>query len=284
MKVFSCIVVKVDFSEQELKQQKELKEETERKLTEQEQQLRETQKLALEVKEMLTVNCWRASKLEDDKARVMEEVIQVDQTHTEVVERLQQIERTVQELQNQVCHLVVGQRITQQQVSKFRNGKGWKPSVCEANSEDPIKETCHKQDENKQQKDVVIATGPVEETIALVTKQDDTFDPATEIHVSLKRTETIVSQALEVTELEHTSEKSFSQAKMRIDTATQRTEEELLVAAETQIHRNWIEACTSIRKEQVCHKICFSLKVLKCQFLCTVYMNFNRHCLYKYVF
>nr|XP_023646569.1 uncharacterized protein LOC111832971 isoform X3 [Paramormyrops kingsleyae] len=244
--------------EQELKQQKELKEETERKLTEQEQQLRETQKLALEVKEMVAVNCWRASKLEDDKARVMEEVIQVDQAHTEVVERLRQIEGTVLELQDQVCRLVVGQRITQQQVSKFRNSKGWKPSVCEANSEDPIKEACHKQDENRQQKDVVIATDPVEETIALVTKPDNTFDPATEIHVSLKGTETIVSQAFEATELDHTREKSFSQAKMRMDTATQRTEEELLVATEAKIHRNWIEACTSIRKEQSVGPSCTS--------------------------
>ncbi|XP_048885944.1 uncharacterized protein LOC125751322 [Brienomyrus brachyistius] len=236
--------------EQELEQQKALKEETERKLTEQEQQLRKTQKLVLEAKEMVAVNCWRASKLEDDKARVMEEVIQDDQTQTEVVKRLRQIESTVQELQDQVCHLEVGQRITQQQVSKFTNSKGWKPAVCEANSEDPIKETCHKQDENRQQKDVAIATDPVEETIALVTKQDITFDPATEIHVSQKGTETILSQAFEGTELD--------QAKMRMDTATQRIEEELLVTADAQMHWNLIEACTSIKKEQSVAPICTS--------------------------
>lgn len=196
-----------------------------------------------EAKKVAVVNWWKASVegATGWKKRAI----------SETEEKLQQAEQTISDMQEQVRHLQTSlrsaqeRRTEQQNSTEFHTDKG---TNTEAGDEDrPVEKVL---------KDAVATEdgGGAVETDKLQVTADGLL-------ATLRRMEVMVNNAMEKAELVRESEQRVNQVTVRMEGITQRVEEALERAADTDQQLSCLEArITQQASAQVCRKSVFGLK------------------------
>lgn len=202
-----------------------------------------------EAKKVAVVNWWKARSVEGAKARTKE--TQSVQELLETQTKLQQAEQTITDMREQVCHLQASLISAQECVARQKNSSAALHTDKGTNTE---RGEAHKAVEKvvKDQRDAAVAT---EITGGAASEQEHTQLQVTAdgLLTTLKRMEAMVNSALETAELVRESEQRVSQVRVRMESITQKVEEALDRAADTDVKLNVLE--TRITKEasnQVC--------------------------------
>ena len=196
-----------------------------------------------EDKKVAVVNWWKAS--------VERATGRKKRTFSETEEKLQQVEQTISDMQEQVCHLQTSLRSAQEHGTKQKNSTVFhtdKGTNTEARHTDRPAE--------KVLRDASVATedegGAVEKDQLQVT--------ADGLLTTLRRMKVMVNNAMEKAELVRESEQRVSQVTVRMEGITQTVEEALERAADTDKQLSCLEArLTQQASAQVCRKSVFGL-------------------------
>lgn len=193
-----------------------------------------------EAKKVAVVNWWKARSIEGAKARTKESAQEVPETQV----KLQQAEQTITDMREQVCVLQASLRsaqecVVEQKTSSLRIDKGTNTEREDRAVEKVVKD----------QKDAAVAT----EITASDQEQSQLRVTADGLLETLRRMEAMVNSALETAELVRESEQRVSQVRVRMESITQRVEEALERAANTDEQLNVMEArITEKEPTQVC--------------------------------
>nr|XP_043886313.1 uncharacterized protein mrvi1 [Solea senegalensis]XP_043886314.1 uncharacterized protein mrvi1 [Solea senegalensis]XP_043886315.1 uncharacterized protein mrvi1 [Solea senegalensis] len=189
-------------------------------------------------KKEAVVNWWKALSSVQVKSQV--KPTQSVQEHSETQEKLQQAEKTISDMREQVSHLQVSLRSALERGTEQKN-----TSVCHTDKETNTKER-HEVDravgtEVKGQRDAAVIT---EITGGVASQQEQTRLQVTANGVlsALKRMEAMVTNALETAELVRESEQRMIQVRARMESITHRVEEALGRASNTEVQLNILEA------------------------------------------
>lgn len=197
-----------------------------------------------EAKKVAVVNWWKAS-VEGATGRKKKNV-------SETEEKLQQAEQTISDMQEQVRHLQTSLRSAQEHGAKQKNSTVFhtdKGTNTEAGDADRPAE--------KVLRDATVAT----EDAGGAVEKDQLQVTADGLFATLRRMEVMVNNALEKAELVRESEQRVSQVTVRMEGITQRVEEALERAADTDEQLRCLEArITQQASAQVCRKSVFGLK------------------------
>ncbi|XP_044058306.1 ciliary rootlet coiled-coil protein 2 [Siniperca chuatsi] len=191
-----------------------------------------------EAKKVAVVNWWKARSVEGAKARTKE--TQSGQELSQTQAKLQQAEQTINDMREQVCHLQTSLTSAQECVAEQRNSSGVLHIDKATNTE---REELDRAVEKvvKDQRDAAVAT---EITGGAASEQEQIKLRVTAdgLLATLRRMEAMVNSALETAELVRESEQRVSQVKVRIESITQRVEEALGRAADTDEQLNVLDA------------------------------------------
>lgn len=189
---------------------------------------------------MAVVNWWKTVRAEGAKARTKETSSTQELSETRV--KLEQAEHTITDMREQVCHLQESLRSAQEQAEQKRanrvlyidKGSNTERREAERTVEKAVKD----------QRDAAVATDPVEATEGAASVQEHTpgRESADDLLLTLRRMEAMVNNALESAELVRESEQRVSRVKVRMESITQRVEEALGRAADTDKQLNDLEA------------------------------------------
>ncbi|XP_051797073.1 uncharacterized protein mrvi1 [Acanthochromis polyacanthus] len=193
-----------------------------------------------EAKKVAVVNWWKARSVEGAKARTKE--TKSNQELSETQAKLQQAEQTITDMREQVCNLQASLRSAQECAEGKHTSRVLlidKASNTERTEEDRSVEKVV-----KDQRDAAVATDPVEISGGAAAEQEQTQLQVTTkgLLSTLRRMETMVNSALETAELVRESEQRVSQVRERMESITQRVEEALVRAADTDQQLNTLEA------------------------------------------
>lgn len=202
-----------------------------------------------EAKKVAVVNWWKARSVEGAKSRTKE--TQSVQELSETQAKLQQAEQTITDMREQVCHLQTSLRSAQECVAEQKNSIGGllidKGTNTEGEEPDRVVEKVV-----KDQRDAAVATEITGEAASEQEKTQVRVN-ADSLLVTLRRMEAMVNSALETAELVRESEQRVSQVRVRMESITQRVEEALDHAADTDEQLNALEArITEQAPTQVC--------------------------------
>ncbi|XP_050929619.1 inositol 1,4,5-triphosphate receptor associated 1 isoform X2 [Lates calcarifer] len=182
-----------------------------------------------EGKKVAVVNLWKALSVEGVKARTKE--TQSTQELSETQTKLQRAEQTITDMREQVCHLQASLRSAQEQKTSCSRvpliDKGTSTEGEEAGGA------------VKDQRDAAVAT---EITGAAASEQTQLQVTADGLLATLRRMEAMVNNALETAELVRESEQRVSQVRVKMESITQRVEEALGRAADTDEQLDALEA------------------------------------------
>lgn len=204
-----------------------------------------------EAKKVAVVNWWKVLSVEGAKAKTKE-----TQSTQELSERakLQQAEQTISDMREQVCQLQVSLKSAQECVTEQKNSSRvfliHKGTNTESKEADRAGEKVV-----KDQRDAAVATDPVEITGRAASEQEQTKLRVTTdgLLATLRRMEAMVNNALVSAELVRESEQRVSQVKVRMESITQRVEEALGRAANTDKQLSGLEVrITENAPIQVC--------------------------------
>ncbi|KAM7424174.1 hypothetical protein PAMA_000492 [Pampus argenteus] len=193
-----------------------------------------------EAKKVAVVNWWKVLSLEGVKARTKD-----TQSTQELSERakLQQAEQMISDMREQVCQLQASLKSARECVTEQKNSsrvvlihKGTNTEIEEADrAEEKVV---------KDQRDAAVATDPVEITSGAASEQEQTNLRVTAdgLLATLRRMEAMVNNALETAKLVRESEQRVSQVRVRMESITQKVEEALTRAANTDKQLSGLEA------------------------------------------
>ena len=209
-----------------------------------------------EGKKVAVVNWWKALSVEGLKARTKEAQSVLELSETQA--KLQRAEQTITDMREQVCHLQASLRSAHGCVTEQKNTGGFLCIDKETNTE---REEGERAVEKvlKDQRDAAVAT---EFTGGTASQKDPTQlrVNADGLLATLRRMEAMVSNALETAELMRESEQRVSQVRVRMESITQRVEEALGRATDTDEQLNILEArIVEKAPDQVCYKSVFAL-------------------------
>uniref|UniRef100_A0A8P4G0M6 Murine retrovirus integration site 1 homolog n=2 Tax=Dicentrarchus labrax TaxID=13489 RepID=A0A8P4G0M6_DICLA len=191
-----------------------------------------------ESKKVAVVNWWKARSVEGAKARTKETKSVQELSETQA--KLQQAEKTITDMREQVCHLQASLRSAQECVAEQKNSSGVlhidKGTSTERGEQDRAVEKVV-----KDQRDAAVST---EITGGAAPEQEQTQLQVTAdgLLATLRRMEVMVSSALVTAEQVRESEERVSQVRVRMESITQRVEEALDRAAHTDKQLNVLEA------------------------------------------
>lgn len=197
-----------------------------------------------EAKKVAVVNWWKAS--------VAGATGWKKRTISETEEKLQQAEQTISDMQEQVRHLQTSLRSAQELGSEQKNSTVFhtdQGTNTEADDKDrPVEKVL---------KDATVAT----EEAGGAVETDKLQMTADGLLATLRRMEVMINSAMEKAELVRESEQRVSQVAVRMEDITQRVEEALERAADTDEQLSCLEArITQQASAQVCRKSVFGLK------------------------
>ncbi|XP_026176137.1 uncharacterized protein LOC113138159 [Mastacembelus armatus] len=231
--------------------------------TEQKQKQTGTQSQIQEAKKVAVVNWWKA--LNTGRAEAQTKETQLIQELSETQETLQQAEQTTPDMREQVFHLPASLRSAQKCVAAQKNSnrvvhvdKGTNTERQEAAG--AVGKLV------KDQRDAAVVT---DNTGGASSEQEQTQLRVTtdRLLVSLRRMETMVSNALETAELVRESEQRVTQVRVRMESITERVEEALGRAADTEERLNILE--TKITEKAV-SQVCLCYRCFALHELCHV--------------
>ncbi|XP_056236667.1 uncharacterized protein mrvi1 isoform X1 [Seriola aureovittata] len=191
-----------------------------------------------EGKKVAVVNWWKALSVEGAKARTKE--TQSGQELSEVQAKLQRAEQTITDMREQVCHLQASLRSAQECVTEQKSSSRVLRIDKETNTE--REETDRAVGKAvKDQRDAAVVT---EITGGAASQQEQTQLQVTAdgLLATLIRMEAMINNALETAELVRESEQRVSQVRVRMESITQRVEEALGRATDTDRQLNVLEA------------------------------------------
>lgn len=198
-----------------------------------------------EAKKVAVVNWWRACSVEGATGRKKRAV-------SEAGEKLQCAEWTSSDMQKQVFHLPTSLRSAPERGTKQRNS-----TVLHTDKGTNTEERDAHGPEKKLMRDAAVATedaGTAVEKTQLQVSADGLFG-------TLRRMEAMVNNAMEKAELVRESERRVSQVRTRMEGITQRVEEALERAADTDKQLSCLEArITQQAAAQVGSRSVFGLK------------------------
>ncbi|XP_021463796.2 golgin subfamily A member 6-like protein 22 [Oncorhynchus mykiss] len=221
-------------------------EEREEKVAEQRRlQEQQEQRQKPQAKRAAVVNWWRTLKVEGGRTKVKPEdtLTQPSKTLTDTDSKLQQAKHTITKIREQVCHLESALRTAQEDVAEHKYIQDRVGVLHKDKKTNTVREGpgWTGEEASKERKDVAVATDHVEdpgrsEKVAaqLVTSEG--------LLVTLRRMEAMVSIALEAAELVRESQRRVSQVKERMESITQKMEEALTRAANTEDQLSALEA------------------------------------------
>ncbi|XP_049909676.1 inositol 1,4,5-triphosphate receptor associated 1 [Epinephelus moara] len=189
-----------------------------------------------EAKKVAVVNWWKARSVEGAKARTKE--IQSGQELSDTQVKLQQAEQTITDMREQVCLLQASLRSAQVCVAEQKSSSLHIDQGTNTEREEPDRAV---EKVVKDQRDAAVAT---ESTGGATAEQEQTQLRVTAdgLLETLRRMEVMVNSALETAELVRESEQRVSQVRVRMESITQRVEEALDRAANTDEQLNVMEA------------------------------------------
>lgn len=204
-----------------------------------------------EAKKVAVVNWWKARSVEGAKARTKE--IQSGQELSDTQVKLQQAEQTITDMREQVCLLQASLRSAQVCVAEQKSSSLHIDQGTNTEREEPDRAV---EKVVKDQRDAAVAT---ESTGGATAEQEQTQLRVTAdgLLETLRRMEVMVNSALETAELVRESEQRVSQVRVRMESITQRVEEALDRAANTDEQLNVMEARIT---EQAPTQVCLCLK------------------------
>lgn len=202
-----------------------------------------------EAKKVAVVNWWKARSVEGAKARTKE--TQSVQELSETQAKLQRAEQTITDMREQVCHLQASLRSAQECVAEQKDSSQVL-HIDEGTNTEREEPGGAVEKVAKDQRDAAVAT---EITGGAASEEEQTQLRVTAdgLLATLRRMEAMVSSALETAELVRESEQRVSQVRVRMESITQRVEEALDRAANTDKQLNVLEArITDEPPTQVC--------------------------------
>ncbi|CAJ1049658.1 uncharacterized protein mrvi1 [Xyrichtys novacula] len=190
-----------------------------------------------EAKKVAVVNWWKTHSLEGAKARLREQ--QPLQELSDTQAKLQKAEQTITDMKEQILCLQTSLRSAQECVAE--------KNAIRAVSVDKATNTEKEEPKGavvkvvKDQRDVAVAR---EISGGAASKQEQTQPQvsADSLLATLRRMEAMVNSALETAELVRASEQRVSQVRVRMESITERVEEALNRAANTDQQMNVLEA------------------------------------------
>lgn len=204
-------------------------------------------------KKVAVVNWWKALSVEQAKARTKE--TQSIQELSETQEKLQQAEKTITDMREQVSNLQVSLKSALECVSEQKH------RVCHIDKgTNTEREEADRAVEKvvRDQRDVAVTT---EITGGAASQQEQIQLQVTAdgLLATLRRMEAMVTNALKTAELVRESEQRVSQVRVRMESITRRVEEALGRASNTDEQLHVLEArITERAPNQVCYKPSFS--------------------------
>nr|XP_029131310.1 lymphoid-restricted membrane protein-like [Labrus bergylta] len=213
-------------------------EERQKSWEQKEQKQSQSQTQSQEAKKVAVVNWWKARSLKGAKTRTIE--IQPVQDLSETQAKLQKAEQTITDMREQVLHLQTSLRSAQECVAeKVAIRDLYFEKATNTEKEEP--EVAVVEKVVKDQRDAAVAT---DISCGAVSEQEQTQPrvSADSLLVTLRRMEAMVNSALETAELVRESEQRVSQVRLRMESITQRVEEALGRAADTDQQLNFMEA------------------------------------------
>lgn len=201
-----------------------------------------------ESKKVAVVNWWKACSVGGAKARTQEtpSVQEVSETQA----KLHQAEQTITDMREQVRHLQASLKSAQECIAEQKNISAVLRIDQGTNTErgEPDRAV---EKVVKDQRDAAVAT---EITGGATSEQEQTQLRVTTdgLLATLKRMEAMVNSALQTAELVRESEQRVSQVRVRMESITQRVEEALHQATNTDKQLNVLEARITEEPAQVC--------------------------------
>lgn len=202
-----------------------------------------------EAKKVAVVNWWKACSVEGAKARTKE--TQTAQDLSETQAKLQRAEQTIADMQEQVHHLQASLRSAQEcaaeqskSIPHFDRGTNTETGEPDGAVEKLVRD----------QRDAAVAT---EDTGGAASQPEPAAPHVTEdsLLATLRRMEAMVNSALETAELVRESEQRVSQVMVRMESITQKVEDALDRATDTDEQLSLLEArITEQDTMQVCAK------------------------------
>lgn len=198
-----------------------------------------------EAKKVAVVNLWKACSIEGAKAQAKD--TQSVQELSETRAKLQKAEQTITDMREQVCHLQASLTSAQECVAKQKNSvvlhidRGTNTEIGEL-----VRAVV------RDQRDAAVAT---ENTGRAASEPEQTQLQVTAdgLLATLRRMEAMVNSALETAELVRKSEQRVSQVTVRMESLTQKVEEALERAADTDGQLDRLDArITEQAATQVC--------------------------------
>ncbi|XP_039983145.1 inositol 1,4,5-triphosphate receptor associated 1 [Xiphias gladius] len=191
-----------------------------------------------EGKKVAVVNWWKALSVEGVKAR--KEEAQSVQKLSETQAKLQRAEQKITDMREQVCHLQASLRSAQECVTEQKNSSRVLHIEKGTNTEREDAERAVGK-VGKDQRDAAVAT---ENTGGAASQQEQAQLQVTAdgLLATLRRMEAMVNNALETAELVRESEHRVSQVRVRMESITQRVEEALGRATDTDEQLNVLDA------------------------------------------
>ncbi|KAM3625107.1 uncharacterized protein V6R79_006927 [Siganus canaliculatus] len=199
-----------------------------------------------EAKKAAVVNWWKACGTEGVKARTKD--TQLVQELSETQAKLRQAEQTITDMREQVGRLQASLRSAQESVAEPKNSSRVLHIDRGTNTERGELDRAEKK-VGKEQRDAAVAT---ESTGGGATESEQTQRSLTadSLLESLRRMEVMVNSALETAEQVRKSEHRVSQVAARMESITQRVEEALDRAADTEEQLNSLEATITEQASQ----------------------------------
>lgn len=224
-----------------------------RRLREQQEQKQKPQ-----AKREAVVNWWRTLKVDGSRTNVKQEdtLTQPSKALTDAESKLQQAKHTITKIREQVRHLELALKTAQEGVAEHKNIQDRVGVLHKDKETNTVREGPGRTGEeaSKECKDVAVATDHVEdpgrsEKVAaqLVTSEG--------LLVTLRRMEAMVSSALEAAELVRESQRRVSQVKERMESITQKMEEALTRAGDTEGQLSALEARVTAKPQVSLHSL-----------------------------
>ncbi|TNN86595.1 Protein MRVI1 [Liparis tanakae] len=185
-----------------------------------------------EAKKVAVVNWWKARSVEGTKTRTKDTQSHQETPATNV--ELQQAEQTILDMREQVCLLQTSLISAQECVAEKKNSSLQVDKGTNTERKEPDRAV------KKEQRDAAVAT----DVTSGASEQEQTRLRVTTdgLLETLRRMEAMVNSALENAELVRESEQRVSQVKVRMESITQRVEEALGRAADTDEQLDVLEA------------------------------------------
>lgn len=203
-----------------------------------------------EAKKVAVVNWWKACSVEGAKARKKD--TQSAQKLSETPAKLRKAEQTITDMREQVCHLQASLRSPQECVAEQKNSVLHIDRGTNTGIEEPGRAV---EKVVRDQRDAAVATENTGGGAASEPEQTQLQVTADGLLATLRRMEAMVNSALETAELVRESQQRVNQVTVRMESITQRVEEALDRAADTDEQLNLLEArITEQAATQVCVK------------------------------